>query len=195
MLRSTKSGKGRNRQSKRHGTMPVSRQAEDTAFAIRHPDSDPNAIGRKGESNTERTKGTASARHLKQAVRKTPARGGTDVTLQPRYRAGSEAATGARSPGTGKPSPCAKPSKPKTSGNPRKGAAQVPTHRSGTKRDQLLELLRRKGGASLAEMQKMSGWQAHSVRGFLAGTVKTRLGLRLRSSVPKAGERRYTIAG
>lgn len=195
MLQSTKSGKGRNRQSTGHGTTPVSWQAEDTAFAIRHPDSDPNAIGRKGESNTERTKGTAAARHLKQAVRKTSAKSGAGASLQPRYRAGSEAATGARSPGTGKPSPCAKPSKPKTSGKPRNGAAQVPTHRSDTKRDQLLGLLRRKGGASLAEMQKASGWQAHSVRGFLAGTVKTRLGLRLRSSVPKTGERRYTIAG
>ncbi|MDR5728116.1 MAG: DUF3489 domain-containing protein [Terriglobia bacterium] len=63
-----------------------------------------------------------------------------------------------------------------------------------TKHDQILQLLRRKQGASLEEMQKASGWQAHSVRGFLSGTVKKKLGVKLRSSVTKNGERRYMIA-
>ena len=66
---------------------------------------------------------------------------------------------------------------------------------SGSKHDQILALLRRKQGASLEEMQKVSGWQAHSVRGFLSGTVKKRLGLKLQSSKSKHGERRYEIAG
>ncbi len=64
-----------------------------------------------------------------------------------------------------------------------------------SKHDAVLTLLRRKQGASLAEMQSATGWQAHSVRGFLSGTVKKRLGLKLRSSKAKDGERRYAIAG
>lgn len=64
----------------------------------------------------------------------------------------------------------------------------------GSKHDKILALLRRKLGASLEEMQKVTGWQVHSVRGFLSGTVRKRLGLKLQSSKAKDGERRYTIA-
>lgn len=67
------------------------------------------------------------------------------------------------------------------------------TAQSGSKHDQILGLLRRKQGASLEEMQKTCGWQAHSVRGFLAGTVKKRLGLKLNSERRDGGGRRYTI--
>jgi hypothetical protein len=64
-----------------------------------------------------------------------------------------------------------------------------------SKHDLIIGLLRRKQGASLAEMQAVSRWQAHSVRGFLSGTVKKRLGLKLDSARSKEGELRYTIAG
>lgn len=66
--------------------------------------------------------------------------------------------------------------------------------RRPSKNDAILHLLRRKQGASLEEMQKASGWQNHSVRGYLSGTVKKRLGLKLNSSKSPNGERRYTIA-
>src|SRR6476646_1881144 len=61
-----------------------------------------------------------------------------------------------------------------------------------SKHDQILGLLRRKQGASLDEIQEVSGWQAHSVRGFLAGTVKKRLGLKL-SSNKSDGTRHYFV--
>jgi len=64
-----------------------------------------------------------------------------------------------------------------------------------SKHDQILSLLRRKQGVSFGEMQKISGWQQHSVRGFLSGTVKKRLGLNLQSFKSKNGERRYAVAG
>jgi hypothetical protein len=64
-----------------------------------------------------------------------------------------------------------------------------------SKREQVLRLLRRNRGASLAELQKATGWQAHSVRGFLSGTVKKRLGLTLQSETSEKGGRRYRIAG
>jgi len=66
--------------------------------------------------------------------------------------------------------------------------------REGSKHDLILSLLRRKQGATIAELQTASGWQAHSVRGFLSGTVKKRLGLKLQSIKGKDGERRYSIA-
>jgi hypothetical protein len=64
---------------------------------------------------------------------------------------------------------------------------------SNSKSDQVLLLLRRKGGASIADLQKQTGWQSHSVRGFLSGTVKKKLGLELLSERTQKGERRYAI--
>jgi hypothetical protein len=63
----------------------------------------------------------------------------------------------------------------------------------GSKTEAALKLLRRKTGASLAELQEATGWQAHSVRGFLSGTVRKKLALPLSSEVTKQGVRRYRI--
>jgi hypothetical protein len=57
----------------------------------------------------------------------------------------------------------------------------------------LLKALRRKAGASVPEMQKLTGWQAHSVRGFLSGTVKRRLGYSVTASVDDKRGRCYRI--
>jgi hypothetical protein len=48
-------------------------------------------------------------------------------------------------------------------------------------------------GASIAEMMQATDWQQHSVRGFLAGTVKRKFGFSLRSVKPNDGVRRYRI--
>jgi len=50
-----------------------------------------------------------------------------------------------------------------------------------------LDLLSRPEGASIEELQKATGWRGHSVRGFLAGAVKKKLGLTLISEKPDAG--------
>jgi len=73
------------------------------------------------------------------------------------------------------------------------GSTKTTASNAASKGDQILDLLRRKQGASLLEIQKVSGWQPHSVRGFLAGTVKKRLGLKL-SSNKSDGTRHYFIA-
>jgi hypothetical protein len=73
--------------------------------------------------------------------------------------------------------------------NPRAEA----TTRSDTKQHRAIEMLRSKGGASLAALMKATGWQQHSVRGFLAGVVRKRLKLDLVSAVD-AGVRTYRIA-
>jgi hypothetical protein len=56
-----------------------------------------------------------------------------------------------------------------------------------------LELLRQSGGTSLQELMAATGWQAHSVRGFLSGTVKKKLGLILIAANDDEGVRRYQI--
>ena len=54
-------------------------------------------------------------------------------------------------------------------------------------------ILSRPDGASIEEMMQATDWQEHSVRGFLAGTVKRKLGFLLTSSKPEHGVRRYCI--
>jgi Protein of unknown function (DUF3489) len=67
--------------------------------------------------------------------------------------------------------------------------------RGGTKLAVVLAMLRRPKGASIEEMAKATGWQEHSVRGFMSGTVKKRMGLALKSVQPEKGDRRYLVAG
>jgi hypothetical protein len=57
----------------------------------------------------------------------------------------------------------------------------------------MLTLLNRPEGASVEEMMQATGWQVHSVRGFLAGTVKKKLGFSLTSSKTEGAARRYRI--
>jgi len=48
------------------------------------------------------------------------------------------------------------------------------TKKPASKLDTLEKLLKRKNGASIAEMMKATGWQQHSVRGAIAGAMKKR---------------------
>jgi hypothetical protein len=62
-----------------------------------------------------------------------------------------------------------------------------------TKHDRVLTLLSQRSGATIPEMMDATGWQQHSVRGFLAGTVKKKLGFPLTSSKAEGELRRYRI--
>ncbi len=66
--------------------------------------------------------------------------------------------------------------------------------RAGSKGAAVVQLLQREGGTTLAEMEAATGWQTHSVRGFLSGTVRKKLGLELVSSKGCDGVRTYHIA-
>jgi hypothetical protein len=58
----------------------------------------------------------------------------------------------------------------------------------------ILGLLRRPDGASLKELMKVTGWLAHSVRGFLSGTISRKTNI-LVPAKNKHGERRYPVQG
>lgn len=85
--------------------------------------------------------------------------------------------------------------KPAKQGKVAKNRHRRSDHATGTPRKQqlCLELLSRPDGASLEELQAATGWQAHSVRGFLSGTVKKKLGLTLLSERAGDGPRRYRV--
>jgi len=71
-------------------------------------------------------------------------------------------------------------------------AARLQSSQKPNKQAKLLDLLRRPAGATIAVLSDASGWQQHSVRGFLAGVVRKKLGLELVSAV-EADQRVYRI--
>src|SRR3989441_7127328 len=63
----------------------------------------------------------------------------------------------------------------------------------GSKQSRVIAMLRSPAGATIAAMMEATGWQQHSVRGFLAGVVRKRLKLKL-ASKKVDGQRVYQIA-
>jgi hypothetical protein len=74
-----------------------------------------------------------------------------------------------------------------------KSKAAKPEARDGSKASKILDLLKRPGGVTSKELVKATGWQAHSVRGFLSGTVGKKLGLTVTSVKGEDGERTYSV--
>ncbi len=72
-----------------------------------------------------------------------------------------------------------------------KKASSAP--RGGSKTAHVLDLLKRPGGATAKELMEITGWQPHSVRGFLSGTVRTKMGLPVTSSKGEGRERTYSV--
>jgi flagellar biosynthesis protein FlhB len=66
--------------------------------------------------------------------------------------------------------------------------------KGNSKQSRVIAMLQSSSGATITAMMKATGWQKHSVRGFLAGVVRKRLKLKLEST--KVGDDRiYRIAG
>ena len=65
--------------------------------------------------------------------------------------------------------------------------------RDGTKQAMMIELLKRPGGATLAEIVDATGWQAHTVRGAMAGALKKKLGLTVTSEKDEVRGRVYRL--
>jgi len=61
-----------------------------------------------------------------------------------------------------------------------------------TKADRIVALLKASSGASLGAIMELTGWQPHSVRGFISAQLSKRMGLKIRS-FKRDGERIYRI--
>jgi hypothetical protein len=64
----------------------------------------------------------------------------------------------------------------------------------GSKQSRVIAMLQSPTGATIAAIMKTTGWQQHSVRGFLAGVVRKRLKLKLTAKKVDSN-RVYRIAG
>ena len=69
------------------------------------------------------------------------------------------------------------------------------TGRDGSKKAKVLALLERAKGATLAELMSATGWQAHSVRGFISGTLGKKLKIKIDSFKTEKGDRAYRMKG
>ncbi len=83
----------------------------------------------------------------------------------------------------------------KPSGSKPKGRTPPPAVRPGTKQALLIDLLKRKKGATIEEIVEATGWQAHSVRGAISGAHKKKLGLAVTSERVDDRGRVYRITG
>lgn len=63
-----------------------------------------------------------------------------------------------------------------------------------TKQAAMIDLLKRPKGANIADLMEATGWQAHSVRGAISGTLKKKLGLTVTSEAVEGRGRVYRIS-
>jgi len=114
------------------------------------------------------------------------------TTIEARVATQAKRATASAAGKTGKGGSKAKGPSTQPAANKAEPSEECHTARV-TKHDRILTLLSRREGATIPEMMETSGWQQHSVRGFLAGTVKKKLGFTLTSSKTAGELRRYRI--
>ena len=65
--------------------------------------------------------------------------------------------------------------------------------REGSKTAKVLELVKRPEGATLKQIIKSTGWQPHSIRGFISGTLSKKMKLVVVSTKGEDGERVYSV--
>ncbi len=88
------------------------------------------------------------------------------------------------------------PSRPKRTHKPRRNKTAVlelQKARAGSKKAEILKLLRRPSGVTLQQLMAATGWQAHSVRGFISAAVGKRMGLEVASARQENGQRVYRV--
>ncbi len=67
--------------------------------------------------------------------------------------------------------------------------------REGSKKAIVLDLLKRTEGATLKEIMSATAWEAHSVRGFISGSLGKKMGLKIESEKRADGVRAYKLCG
>jgi len=76
---------------------------------------------------------------------------------------------------------------------PKAKAAKAEGAREGSKTATVVALIQRAKGATLAEIMEATSWQAHSVRGFISGTLGKKMGLKVESAKRGDGVRVYSL--
>ena len=97
--------------------------------------------------------------------------------------------------GTPKAKKTAKAAAPKKEAKTKKAAKperKAKTPRAESKGAKILEMIGRAKGATLAEIAKVTNWQAHSVRGFLSTAAKKQR-IKIESSKNESGDRVYRV--
>jgi len=98
-------------------------------------------------------------------------------------------------PAQAKPGRKTTPAKKAPTGRTNAKHAKPQLARAGSKTAKVLDLLNRPGGATVKQLMKATGWQPHSVRGFLSRTVGKKMGPTVTSTKGGDGERTYSIEG
>jgi hypothetical protein len=75
----------------------------------------------------------------------------------------------------------------------RAAAKDAKVAREGSKKSEVIDLMRRSQGATLAEIMELTGWQAHTVRGFVSGTLIKKLSLKVESFRSDEKDRTYRV--
>jgi hypothetical protein len=103
--------------------------------------------------------------------------------------------TGMKAAATKRAAPANKATKAAATNQPETkpaGASGAPARKQGSKGATIMDLIQRNGGATAAELQQATGWQPHSVRGFLS-TASKKQGLKIASARREDGQRVYSV--
>lgn len=75
----------------------------------------------------------------------------------------------------------------------KRSSKSATTANKESKSAKVIRLLKRAEGASLKELMKATGWQAHSVRGYLSGTLRKKMALRVEVFERENDDRAYRL--
>jgi hypothetical protein len=147
--------------------------------------------------NTRRKGTTAMTNAAKSTTTPTTATAATrDASVAPKAATSTNAAsrrTGAPKASKGAKKGAAK--KQATTATTKTSKTTDDRSREGSKKQIVIALLERTAGARMAEIAEATGWQNHSIRGFISGTLGKRMGLKVESIKNNAGERMYKVVG
>ena len=120
------------------------------------------------------------------------AAGSSDAQRKTRRKASGAARKPRVAPAKGQPGRTASAAKKGARGAGKEKGGGPPAARPGSKTAAVLALLERARGATLAEIMDATGWQAHSVRGFISGAVAKKMGRQVTSERRDDGQRVYS---
>jgi hypothetical protein len=143
--------------------------------------------------NTEATKTTEAAAVTEQGADVAPKQATSTKKASNKKGApkGQKAAKKAAKPAKATPK---KQAKEKVASKKAAKVKEAKVPREFSKKSIVLDLLRRKDGATMAEIAKATGWQNHSIRGFVSGTLMKKMDLPVESFKNETGERTYRLA-